>query len=104
MALCNRSQYPSRRRSKVVNGPAVSEDWLRYHVCCQDDSVNCHCFAKDKMKLKALFDPCACTSQDEYCTTELCLSVDKLRKKKNKRQRRQQQGRDCVSVQMSMSM
>ena len=27
------------------------------------------------------------------------LSVDKLKKKKNK-----QQGRDCVSVQMSMSM
>ena len=31
---------------------------------------------------QGLFDPCACTSQDEYCTTELCLSVDKRRKKK----------------------
>ena len=27
----NRSQYPQRRRSKVVNRPAVSNDWLRYH-------------------------------------------------------------------------
>ena len=34
------------------------------------------------MKTQGLFDPCACTSQDEYCTTELCLSVDKLKKKK----------------------
>ena len=49
----NRSQNPQRRRSKVVNGPAVSKDWLRYHECCQDDSVNCSCFRKDKMKLKA---------------------------------------------------
>ena len=44
-----------------------------------------------------------CTSQDEYCTTELYLSVDRL-KKKNKQQGRQRQGRDGVSVQMSMSM
>ena len=38
--------------------------------------------SQDKMKTQGLFDPCACTSQDEYCTTELCLSVDKLKKKK----------------------
>ena len=43
------------------------------------------------------------TSQDEYCTTELYLSVDKL-KKKNKQQGRQRQGRDGVSVQMSKSV
>ena len=50
-----------------------------------------------------IFDPCACTSQDEYCTTELFLSVD-TQKKKNNQQGRQRQGRDGVSVQMSMSM
>ena len=33
------------------------------------------------MKTQGLFDPCACTSQDEYCTSELYLSVDKLKKK-----------------------
>ena len=53
---------------------------------------------------QGLFDPCACTSQDEYCTTELCLSVEKAEEEKNKQQRRQQQGRDCVSVPLSMSM
>ena len=68
---------------------------------CQDVSVNCSCFAKTKWT-QHLFDPCACTSQDEYCTTELCLSVDKLTKKKQ--QRTQRQGRDCVNVQMSTSM
>ena len=72
--------------------------------CCQDDNVNCSCFRKDKNETQGLFDPCACTSQDEYCTTELYLSVDKLKKKKNKQQGRQQQGRDGVSTQMSMSM
>ena len=40
--------------------------------------------------------------QMEYCTGELCLWIS--RRKKNKQQRRKQQGRDCVSVQMSMSM
>ena len=49
--------------------------------CCQDDSVNCSCFRKDKMKTQGLFDPCACTSQDECCTTELCLSVVKLKRR-----------------------
>ena len=58
-------------------------------------------FRKDKIKTQGLFDPRACTSQD--CTTELCLSVDKL-KKKNKQQGRQRQGRDGISVHMSMSM
>ena len=49
-----------------------------------------------------MFDPCARTSQDEYCTTVLYhLSVDTL-KKKNKQQGRQRQGRDGVSVQMTM--
>ena len=46
------------------------------------------CFRKDKMKLKA-------------CSIHVLL-VDKL-KKKNKQQGRQRQGRDGVSVQMSMS-
>ena len=64
--------------------------------CCQDDSVNCSCFRKDKMTTQGLFDPCACTSQDEYCTTEL--------KKKNKQPGRQRQGRDGFCEQMSMSM
>ena len=63
----------------------------------------CSCFRKDKMKTQGLFDPRACTSQDEYCTTELYLSVDKL-KKKNEQQGRQRQGRDGVGVQMSMSV
>ena len=49
----NGSQYPQRRRSKVVNRPAVSKDWLRYHECCRDDSVNCSCSRKEKKKLKA---------------------------------------------------
>ena len=75
-------------------------------VWCQDDSVNCSCSAKTQKTnwTQGLFDPRGCTSQDEYCTTELFLSVDKLRKNKNKQERRQQQGRDCVSVQMSMSL
>ena len=64
--------------------------------CCQGDSVNCSYFRKDKMTTQGLFDPCACTSQDEFCTTEL--------KKKNKQQGRQRQGRDGFSAQMSMSM
>ena len=51
MALCNLSQLPYRRRSKVVNRPAISKDWLRYYECCQDDNVNCSRFLKDKMKL-----------------------------------------------------
>ena len=43
---------------------------------------------------------CACTEvRLVYCTTELCLSVDKLKKKKQ-----QQQGRNDVRVQKSMSM
>ena len=54
------------------------------------------------MKTQGLFDPCACTSQDEYCTTELYLSVDKL-KKKNEQQGRQRQGRDGVSVMYNLS-
>ena len=41
---------------------------------------------------------CVHGSQAVYCTTELCLSVDKLKKKK------QQQGRNNVSVLRSMSM
>ena len=65
--------------------------------------MNCSCFRKDINETQCLFDPCACTSQDEYCTTELYLSVDKM-KKKNKQQGRQRQGRAGVSVQMSMSM
>ena len=44
------------------------------------------------MKLKALFHPCACKSQDEYCTTELYLSVDKL--KKTKKNNREDSGRE----------
>ena len=43
--------------------------------------MNCSCFAKTN-ETQGLFDPCACTSQEKYCTTELCLSVDKLKKKK----------------------
>ena len=40
---------------------------------------------------------CECTeNQTVYCTTELCLSVDKLKKRKK--------GRNDVSVQRSMSM
>ena len=38
--------------------------------------------SKDKNETQGLFDPCACTSQDDCCTTELYLSVDKLKKKK----------------------
>ena len=60
-------------------------------------------FSKRQNETQGLFDPCASTSQDEYRTTELYLSVDKL-KKKNKQQGRQRQGRDGVSVQMSMSV
>ena len=57
-------------------------------------------FEKDKMKLKACSIHVPCTSQDEYCTTELCLPVDNL-KKKNKQQGRQRQGRgrcECTDV------
>ena len=63
---------------------AVLKDWLRNLEKYQDDSVNCSCFAKTQKtnRTQGLFDPCACTGQDAYCTTELCLSVDKLRKKK----------------------
>ena len=76
--------------------------------CCQDDSVNCSCFRKDKNETQGLFDPCAVcanTGQTAHCTTELYVSVDKLKNKKtNKQQGKQRQGRDGVSVQMSMSM
>ena len=84
----------------VILSGCLLVDVVRY----QDDSVNCSCFAKtqETNETQSLFDPCACTSQDEYCSTELCLSVDKLRKKK--KQGRQRQGRNGVSVQMSMSV
>ena len=42
---------------------------------------------------QGLFDPCACTSQDEYCTNELYLSVDKL-KKTEKTNNREDSGRE----------
>ena len=38
---------------------------------------------KTRLKTQGLFDPsevCAYRSQTVYCTTELCLSVDKLEK------------------------
>ena len=47
--------------------------------------MNCSCFRKDN-ETQGLFDPCACTSQDEYCTTELYVSVDKLKKKKKNKE------------------
>ena len=92
-----------------LDGPAVSpncaplpcmksRDVSRNHVWCRDDTY----FSANMI----LFDPCevcAYRGQTVYCTTELCLSVDKL-KKKNKQQGRQRQGRDGVSVQMSISM
>ena len=55
------------------------------------------------MKTQGLFDPCeVCAYRDQSVqSSELCLSVDKV-KKKNKQQGRQRQGRDCVSVQISM--
>ena len=61
-------------------------------------------FSQRQNETQGLFDPCAWTSQNEYCTTELYLSVDNLKKKKKKQHGRQRQGRDGVSVQMSMSM
>ena len=50
---------------------------------CMISRRQCELFVvlQRQVELQALFDPCACTSQDEYCTTELCLSVDKLKKK-----------------------
>ena len=82
-ALRAQASNPTRRAfltcgpaCKAVHRTAVSKNWLRYHECCQDDSVNCSCFRKDKMKLKALFDPCAVcayTGQTVHCTTELYL-------------------------------
>ena len=67
---------------------------LSQSECCQDDSVNCSCFRKDKMKLMA----CSINVRERVrmSTTELYLSVDNL-KKKNKQQGRQRQGRDGVS-------
>ena len=58
------------------------------------------------MKLKACSIHVRAGSQDEYCTTELCLSVDKLMKKKKKQITRNTAAwKDTVlSVQMSMSM
>ena len=44
-------------------------------------TVRLHLFLKPRLT-QGLFDRCACTSQDEYCTTDLCQSVDKLKKKK----------------------
>ena len=41
-------------------------------------------FSQRQNETQGLFDPCACTSQDEYCTTELYLSMDKLKKKNNR--------------------
>ena len=44
---------------------------------------------------QGVFDPCACTSQDECFTTELYLSVDKQKKKNNKED---SSGEDTVVV------
>ena len=49
---------------------------------------------KTRLKTQGLFDPsevCACRGQTVYCTTELCLSVDKLEKDN-------EQGRNDVNV------
>ena len=43
------------------------------------------------------FQMCVHGNQAVYCSTELCLSVDKLKKQK------QQQGKNDVSVQRSMT-
>ena len=61
------------------------------------DQCELFLFCKDTKNIELKACACACTSQDEYCATELCLSVDKLRKKKNEQQRRQQQ-EDTVLV------
>ena len=43
--------------------------------------MNCSCFRKDKMKLKACSIHVRARVRMSYCTTELYLSVDKLKKK-----------------------
>ena len=66
---------------------------------------DCTCFwklANEMTWLKACFDPNVSARRINllYCTADLCLSVDKLKKEKKK----QQQGRNNVSVQRSVSM
>ena len=75
---------------------------LRYHVWYQEtcpkpclDGMMTLVSMKTRLKTKGLFDPndvCAYRGQTVYCTTELCLSVDKIQKDNR-------QGRNDVSVQ-----
>ena len=67
-------------------------EWRIAHlVRNQDDSVNCSCFAKTQktIKLKACSIHVRARVWMSIVQTELCLSVDKLRKKKNKQGRQQ---------------
>ena len=76
---------------------------LSQSECCQDDSVNCSCFRKDKMKLKA----CSIHVRERVRMSIVqlsCICLWTTWRRKKKQHGRQRQGRDGVSVQMSMSM
>ena len=63
---------------------------LPFFECCQDDSANCSCFRKDKMKLKA----CSIHVRCAHTEVRLCIvQLGEICLKKNKH------GRNDVSVQ-----
>ena len=69
----------------------------------QDDSVNCSCFRKRQIELKGCsIHVRARVRMSIVQLSCVCLWISW--RKKNKQKGRQQQGRDCVSVQMSVSM
>ena len=69
MALCNRSQFRNLRSTRLNRQYQRTGSATMYDV-------------KMTVWTVLVSHPCACTSHNEYSTTELCLSVDKLKKKK----------------------
>ena len=79
--------------SRDTNGETLhgSLECLTATECCQDDSVNCSCFRKDKLNLKA------CSI---HVPARVRSIVRQAEEEKDKQQGRQRQGRDGVSVQI----